>query len=42
MPIKHEKWRAARYQPALSWRAAASAVSSGWVLNAMAALGAAL
>jgi hypothetical protein len=31
-----------RYQPAASWRASASAVSSGCVLNAMAALGAVL
>ena len=42
MPIKHTKCHVARYQPPLSWRAAASAVSSGCVLNAMAALGAAL
>ena len=42
MPIKHAKWHVARHQPPLSWRAAASAVSSGCVLNAMAALGAAL
>jgi hypothetical protein len=40
--IEHAQWHLTRYQRAFSWRAAASAVSSGCVLNAIAASGAAL
>jgi hypothetical protein len=42
VPIEHAQLRVIRFQPALSWRAAASAVSAGWVLNVIAAPGAAL